>query len=81
MKYWLQTDARDLGIRSEKTPSARSKDGNINNITHAVKDVHIVPEIPKVKSKDLDVGAEYAKTNAKHAANFVVIGEHHIPKS
>jgi hypothetical protein len=32
----------------------------------------------RVKSKNLDVAAEFEKSNAKNAANFVVIGDLHL---
>lgn len=34
----------------------------------------LIVDEPKVKSKNLDVGAEFAKSNAKRMANFVVVG-------
>jgi len=34
----------------------------------------LIVDEPKVKSKNLDVGAEFAKSNAKRMASFVVVG-------
>jgi len=34
----------------------------------------VLEEQPRLKSKNLDVVAEYAKSKRKKAANFVVIG-------
>ena len=34
-----------------------------------------IDDTPRATSKNLDVLAEYAKSNAKRAANFVVIGK------
>ena len=51
------------------------------NITKAKVDINkgiknlSVEEPFKIKSKNLDVVAEYAKRKRKNAANFVVIGE------
>ena len=34
-----------------------------------------IQEIPRIKSKNLDVITEYKKVKRRNAANFVVIGE------
>lgn len=46
----------------------------IRAVTNALSDVAI-SEAPKLKSKNLDVLAEFKRTKKKPAANFVVIGK------
>lgn len=46
----------------------------MNNLADRVNAVSI-DDVPKAKSKNLDVAAEYNKSNRKNAANFVVIGQ------
>ena len=46
----------------------------MNTIADKVNAVSI-DDIPKAKSKNLDVAAEYNKSKRKNTANFVVIGQ------
>ncbi|ODH49558.1 translation elongation factor Tu [Paracoccidioides brasiliensis] len=64
--------AKGTGAASSKTLPA--------DVTDGVKQVS-VQETVKVKSKNLDVLAEYRKTERKKAANFVVIGHVDAGKS
>lgn len=57
------------------TPSKQQKPTKAKeSVTNGMKDLSII-EPAKVKSKHLDVLAEYRKVKRKNAANFVVIGE------
>ena len=47
-----------------------------SEISNGVADISI-KDTAKVKSKNLDVVAEYKKVKRKNAANFVVIGQSH----
>lgn len=59
------------------TPSSKTKPTGPTkaktDIATGVKDLSI-QEPPQIKSKNLDVVAEYKKVKRKNAANFVVIG-------
>ena len=59
-----------LGTKATKS----STGGEIRAVTNVLSDVAI-SEAPKLKSKNLDVLAEFKKTKKKPAANFVVIGK------
>ena len=59
-----------LGTKATKS----STGGEIRAVTSALNDVAII-EAPKLKSKNLDVLAEFKRTKKKRAANFVVIGK------
>ena len=54
-----------------KKPKADLSNG-VNNLS--------IQEPVKVKSKNIDVIAEYGKVKRKNAANFVVIGMYHSRK-
>ena len=57
------------------TKTTKSGTGDeIRAVTSALGDVAI-SEAPKYKSKNLDVLAEFKKTQIKPTANFVVIGK------
>lgn len=60
------------GLKSKQPPKSGGKTqdlaGGMNNLS--------VEEKVNVKSKNLDVLAEYRKSKRKNAANFVVIGEY-----
>ena len=56
------------------TKATKSSNGiEIKAVADALSDVAI-SEAPKLKSKNLDVLAEFQRTKKKPAANFVVIG-------
>lgn len=55
---------------------ASSTDKAINGLTNGVSKV-AVDDTPRVKSKNLDVLAEFEKAKKKNAANFVVIGKYY----
>ena len=61
--------------KSAKEPAktAKPNDANTSAVTQGVADLAVV-DAPKVKSKNLDVIHEYKHSEAKNAANFVVIG-------
>ena len=59
-----------LGTNATKS----STGGEIRAATNILTDLAI-SEAPKWKSKNLDVLAEFKRTNKKPAANFVVIGK------
>ena len=46
----------------------------MNGATNAVNKIAL-DDTPKAKSKNLDVAAEFGKSQRKNAANFVVIGK------
>ncbi|KAG8532695.1 uncharacterized protein KY384_002572 [Bacidia gigantensis] len=50
-------------------------------VTTGLSDVKVAEEVPKIKRKNIDVVAEYAKLKPKKAANFVVIGHVDAGKS
>lgn len=55
--------------KKEPAPKPKPKDTVVQGVA-ALK----IDETPKVKSKNIDVVAEYEKTPSKNAANFVVVG-------
>ena len=59
-----------LGAKATKS----STGAEIRAVTSALSNVAI-SETPKLKSKNLDVLAEFERTKKKPAANFVVIGK------
>ena len=68
------TDDHDIGGIQGKSPASGPKGGNDENLVHSIKGMSIGADAPKIKQKNLDVASEYARTKAKNAANFVVIG-------
>lgn len=56
-------------MKKEKTERSKT----LNDVSKGIENVAI-NDIPKPKSKNLDVIAEFEKTEQKPAANFVVIG-------
>lgn len=64
-----QSNCSDVvSAKSAPGPKATTKD-----INYGVAKLSIQEPV-RVKSKNLDVAAEYKKTKRKNAANFVVIG-------
>ena len=59
-----------LGGKGVKTDNSKS----VSGVTQALQKSTIT-EAPKVKSRNLNVLAEFEKTKHKPAANFVVIGK------
>jgi hypothetical protein len=59
--------------KSKKGPAKQPTDKSAASLAENVKGLS-VQESVKVKSKNLDVLAEYEKSQRKKAANFVVIG-------
>jgi hypothetical protein len=59
--------------KSKKPPAKRATDKSAAGLAENVKGLS-VQESVKVRSKNLDVLAEYEKSQRKKAANFVVIG-------
>ena len=59
-----------LGTNATKS----STGGEIRAVTNILSDL-AMSDVPKLKSKNLDVLAEFERTNKKPAANFVVIGK------
>lgn len=57
--------------KSKDTPKSKSA------LANGVQTMSI-QDVPKVKSKNIDVISEYKKVKRKNAANFVVIGEIYI---
>lgn len=60
------------GSKSKAKPSA--VDTSVKKLTEGVAKTSISTS-PKMKSKNLDIMAEYRNSMKKNAANFVVIGE------
>ena len=61
---------RPLGGKSIETDNTKS----VSGVTQALQKSTLT-EAPKVKSRNLNVLAEFEKTKHKPAANFVVIGK------
>lgn len=57
-----------------KKTAQPAKDDKATNDLSASVDVLKIDEGPKPKSRNLDVLAEFEKSRAKKAANFIVIG-------
>ncbi|KAK4691505.1 elongation factor 1 alpha-like protein, partial [Lecanoromycetidae sp. Uapishka_2] len=73
-------NSKGLGTRSAKQQTeVAGDDQRVNGVAQAVKNVSI--EDAKVGGKNLDVLAEFEKSKAKKAANFVVIGHVDAGKS
>ncbi|EXJ54331.1 elongation factor 1-alpha [Cladophialophora yegresii CBS 114405] len=68
--------AKASSTTSEPKEPAKSKT-TLNNGVQALS----IQDTPKIKSKNIDVLAEYKKTKRKNAANFVVIGHVDAGKS
>jgi elongation factor 1 alpha-like protein len=67
------------GTKTKKSaPHHTSGDKAANDVTNSVAALGLsVEEVPKVKSKNLDVLKEFEQSNMKRMANFVVIGKNH----
>lgn len=59
--------------KTKRTTANKSSPGKNDDVVEGVGELSI-QETVKVKSKNIDVLAEYRKTERKKAANFVVIG-------
>ncbi len=60
-----------------------NKDKSVKGISNGLGKVAIDDSALRAKSKNLDVLAEYEKTQRKNAANFIVIGKstnHHVAR-
>jgi elongation factor 1 alpha-like protein len=62
----------DPGLKSGKAQA--NKDKTVGDLAKDLNKAKI-DDTPRAKSKNLDVIAEYDKSEKKNAANFVVIGE------
>ncbi|KAF2092341.1 elongation factor Tu GTP binding domain protein [Saccharata proteae CBS 121410] len=66
--------AQAKGSKTQKAAAAKKANGtDASKLTEGVANL-AVEEAPRVKSKNLDVLAEFEKSNIKPSANFVVIG-------
>ncbi|KAM3065216.1 hypothetical protein ACMFMF_011343 [Clarireedia jacksonii] len=72
-----QSKAAGKGSKGPSKTNGEKKAAQIASGVEAMK----IDETPKAKSKNLDVLAEFKKTNSKNAANFVVIGHVDAGKS
>jgi len=54
------------------TPKKKKRPEKSDMLSESIE--KLIVDEPKVKSKNLDVGAEFAKSNAKRMASFVVVG-------
>ncbi|KAL9103983.1 MAG: hypothetical protein Q9163_001045, partial [Psora crenata] len=77
----LRSQSSSKGGKQAKSPAVHLKDSNVKTITQGVKEVNVAAELPKTRSKNLDVVTEYSRTKSKNAANFVVIGHVDAGKS
>ncbi|PGH09183.1 translation elongation factor Tu [Blastomyces parvus] len=66
--------------KTKRTAASKSSPGKTDDVADAVGQLS-VQETVKVKSKNIDVLAEYSKADRKKAANFVVIGHVDAGKS
>ncbi|KAL2374809.1 hypothetical protein RJ035_000152 [Blastomyces gilchristii] len=66
--------------KTKRTAASKSSPSKTDDVTDAVGQLS-VQETVKVKSKNIDVLAEYSKSDKKKAANFVVIGHVDAGKS
>ncbi|EER41538.1 elongation factor Tu [Histoplasma capsulatum H143] len=66
--------------KTKRTTANKSSPGKNDDVVEGIGELSI-QEIAKVKSKNIDVLAEYRKTERKKAANFVVIGHVDAGKS
>ncbi|OJD11838.1 translation elongation factor Tu [Blastomyces percursus] len=66
--------------KTKRTAASKSSSTKTDDVTDAVEQLS-VQETVKVKSKNIDVLAEYNKSDKKKAANFVVIGHVDAGKS
>ena len=66
----VQSSCSD-GESARSAPASKATNKDINNGVAKMS----IQEPVRVKSKNLDVAAEYKKTKRKNAANFVVIGK------
>ena len=63
------------GSKLSKGPTQATHDDKpLNGVTHKINDL-VLNDVPKAKSKNLDVLAEYDMSKSKKTANFVVIGD------
>lgn len=62
------------GAKKDKLPAKTKNEAKADQIANGVESMKI-DDTPRATSKNLDVLAEHAKKDAKHAANFVVIGK------
>lgn len=69
MTNWLLTTGTKTSTSSKQQKPIKAKESIINGM----EDLSMV-EPETIKSKNLDVLAEYRKVERKNAANFVVIG-------
>lgn len=70
----LTTNYVAAAAKSAKGPPKTSGEKKADQIANGVEAMKI-DDTPTAKSKNLDVLAEYKKSKAKNAANFVVIGK------
>ena len=75
----LEQELTKSGLKPNKVLSQpQNGDDSVKTVTEGVEDVTLA-ETPKAKSKNLNVIAEFERSDAKNAASFVVIGSRYIP--
>ncbi|KAL8924887.1 MAG: hypothetical protein Q9208_003770 [Pyrenodesmia sp. 3 TL-2023] len=75
-----QTSSKEAKATKRAAQPLKDDKVTTNGISQGVSEIAI-DEGPRLKSKNLDVLAEFGKSKAKHAANFVVIGHVDAGKS
>ncbi|KIV91833.1 translation elongation factor Tu [Exophiala mesophila] len=76
----IVTTAQNVKAPSSAKPKGKDKPNPKPDVASGVQELSI-QDLPKVKSKNIDVISEYNKVKRKNAANFVVIGHVDAGKS